>query len=172
MSGFWSSRRQSVHKFLHLGLAGDEGIHLLRFHGFGESGVDFLKLSGNGRKVADAFLHHFAHRARFVGQGFLFQIADGIAGGQHSLAVKGLIHTGQNFQQAGFARAVKAQHADLGPVEIGKGNVFQHFLLAVALGHTDHGINNLVRFVAHRLLRVWGPGARMHIVPRVSVRPG
>ena len=171
-AGFQIPDALGVHLLLHFGLPGDEGVHLLRLHGLGEFGVDFLKLPGDGRKVADALLHHFAHSARFTGQGLLLQITDGIAGGQHGFAVKGLVHTGQNFQQAGLARAVEAQHADLGPVKIGKRNVFQHFLLAVALGHADHGINNLVRFVAHRLLRVWDHGARAGIAYGASVWPG
>ena len=44
-----------VHQFLHLGLTLDEGVHLLRFHGFGETGIDFLELLGDG--------HEFAHTA-------------------------------------------------------------------------------------------------------------
>ena len=142
-----------VHQFLHLGLALDEGVHLLRFHGFGETGIDFLELPGDGHEFAHALFHHLAHGAGLPGQGFLLQIADGVAGSQHGLAVKGFVHTGQDLQQAGLARAVEAQDADLGPVEVREGDVLQHFFLAVALGHADHGINDLVRFVAHSILK-------------------
>ena len=138
-----------VHEFLHFGLTGDEGVHLVRFHGLGELGVDFFKFAGNGGEVAHAVFHHFAHGAGFVLERLLFQIADGVAWGQHGLAVKGLIHARQNAQQAGFTRAVQTKHADFGPVKVRKRNVFQHFLLAMTLGDADHGINNFVRFVTH-----------------------
>ena len=138
-----------VHEFLHFGLTGDQRVHFVRFHGLGELGVDFFKFAGDGGELAHAVFNNLAHGAGFFLQRFLFKVADGVAGGQHGFAVKGLIHPCQNAQQAGFTRAVQTKHADFGPVKIGKRNVFQHFLLAMALGDADHGINNLVRFVAH-----------------------
>ena len=53
---------------------------------------------------------------------------ENLAGGYGmGLAVKGFVHTGQDLQQARLARAVEAQNADLGPVEVRKGDVLQHF---------------------------------------------
>ncbi len=138
-----------VHLLLHLALALDEGVHLVRLHGLGEFGVDLLEFLHEIDHVLHAFFHHLAHGAGFVHQRFLLQVADGEARREHGLAVEVGVHPGQDLQQRRLARAVQAQHADLGAVEVGKGNVLQHLALAVALGDADHRIDDLVRFVAH-----------------------
>ena len=101
-------------------------------------------------KLLRPFLHDFTDGPRFVDQRFLLQITDGIAGSQHSLSFKGLIHARKDLQQRRCARSVQAEDTDLRAVEIGKGNIFQHFTLPMTLGHADHGINNLIGFVARK----------------------
>ena len=145
-----------VHFLLNLGLLLNEGVHFLRFHGLGKTGVDGLKGVGNGLEPGHALLDDLAHGARLSGQRLLLQIADSISRRQHGLAVKGGIHARQNLQQTGLARAVQPQHANLRTVEIGKADILQHFLLTVTLGHADHGIDNLIRFVAHQNILIGG----------------
>ena len=140
-----------IHELLHLPLAFDEFIHFLRLHGLGEFGVDLFELLDQINKLLRPFLHDFTDGPHFVDQRFLLQITDGIAGSQHSLSFKGLIHARKDLQQRRFARSVQAEDADLRAVEIGKGNIFQHFTLPMTLGHADHGINNLIGFVAHEI---------------------
>ena len=132
-------------------MAFDELIHFLRLHRLGEFGIDLLELLDQINKLLRPFLNDFADGSRFVDQRFLLQIADGIAGSQHGLPLKGLIHACEDLQQGGFARSVQAENTDLRAIKIGKGNIFQHFTLPMTLGHADHGINNLVRFVAHEI---------------------
>ncbi len=145
-----------VHFLLHLGLALDEGVHGIVVHGFGKLGVDVLELLDNGLELGNAVLDHLAHGARLAGQRLLLQVAYGVARGEHGLAVELLVDAGKDLQQAGLACAVEAQNADLGAVEVGKGDVLQHFLLTVAFGNADHGVDNLVRFVAQSCLAMGG----------------
>ncbi len=144
-----------IHLFLHLALALDEGVHFLRLHGLGEFGVDGLEFIANGREFGNALFNHFAHAARFIHQRLLLQVADGEAGGEHGFTVKALIHPGQYFQKRTLARAVQAEHADFRAVEVGKRDVLKDFFLPVPLGHANHGIDNLVRFVAHASPLSW-----------------
>jgi len=54
-----------------------------------------------------------------------------------------------NLQERAFARTVEAQHADFGAVEKGQGNVLDDRLLVVEPGYLQHGIDDLIWFVAH-----------------------
>ena len=62
----------------------------------------------------------------------LLEEADRVAGARADLALEVLVHAGEDLQQRGFARAVEAQDADLGAVEVGEVDVLEDDLLLVA----------------------------------------
>ena len=82
-----------------------------------------------------------------MGKGFLFEIADGVARGQHRLAFEGRVHAGEDLEQCGFSCAVEAEDADFGGIKIGKGNVLENFFLTMTFGNADHGVDDFIRFV-------------------------
>ena len=153
-----------IHLFLDLCLALDESVHGIVVHGFRKLCVDLLELLGNGLEGGNTVFHNLAHCAGLVAQRLLLKVANGVARGQHCLAVKGIVHAGKDFQKRGLACAVEAKHADLGAVEVGEADVLEDFLLSMTLAHAYHGVDNLVRFVvvAQNNLRIYGlkcPGA-------------
>ena len=96
-----------------------------------------------------ALFHDFFYRLGIVQLRLLLEEPDGIPGGEDGPAVELLVHPCEDAQQGALARAVEAQNPDLGPVEIGDGNVLEHGFLVIGLAHPDHGIDDLVRFCAH-----------------------
>ena len=99
--------------------------------------------------LLDPLLHDFAHALLHVDQGLLFQVADSEAISENGFAVKLLVLAGQDAQQRGLAGSVEADHADLGAVKIGEGDLFKDRFLVVILADPDHGIDDFVGLVAH-----------------------
>ncbi len=92
-----------------------------------------------------AFLDDFAHGARLVQQWLLLQVADGVAGREHRLAQILIILAGHDAQQGALAGAVEAQHANLGPIEVGQVNVAQDCAIRRDdFAHADHGVDDFV----------------------------
>ena len=83
-------------------------------------------------------------------QRFLFEITDGEAGRDDSLAVDLFIDAGEYAEQRRLARAVQTDDANLRAVEVGKVDVFEDRLLVVKLTDADHGIDDFVWFSAHK----------------------
>ncbi len=103
--------------------------------------VEFLLRHGDG---GQRFLDVAAHRLVRVERRFLGQEADVEAGLGPRLALDFGIHPGHDAQQAGFARTVEAEHADLGAGEEGQGDVFQDNALGRDhLAHAVHGVDVL-----------------------------
>jgi hypothetical protein len=94
-------------------------------------------------------LDDLADGLRVVQLRFLFEKADGMAGGEDRFADEILVDAGQDPQERALSRAVQPQDADLRPVEIRKVNVLQNRFFLVDLAHTDHGVDHLVRVVRH-----------------------
>jgi len=77
--------------------------------------------------------------------GLLLEEADLDAVGGPGLAVEVLVAAGHDLQQAGFARAVDAEHADLGAGEEGQGDVLEELLATGKnLGELLHDVDVLV----------------------------
>lgn len=66
------------------------------------------------------------------------------------LAQKLRVEAGHDLQERALSRAVEADNADLGAVEIAEGDVLEDLLRAVDLAHAHHRIDDLVRFVLLR----------------------
>ncbi len=96
--------------------------------------------------LGDAFHDVFANRLRRVQLRFLLEVADAGALGDPGLAVIVLVEAGHDLQQRGFARAVDAQHADLGVRIEGEVDVIEHLPVArIGLRQALHEIDELTR---------------------------
>ena len=152
-----------VELVLHLGLAVDERLHGVIVHGLGELLVDRVEFIEQVHGGLGPLLDDLAHRFVRVERGLLGQVVDGEPLGEDGLALEFGVDAGKDAQQRTLARAVQAEHADLGAVEIGQGDVFEDLLLVVLLADTDHRVDDLVRFTGHGwvLLRGgWGAADR------------
>ena len=138
-----------VELVLHLGLAVDERLHGVVVHGLGELLVDGVELVEQVHRGLGALPDDLAHRLLRVERRLLGQVVDGVAFGENGLALVLPVDAGEDAQQRTLARAVQAEHADLGAVEVGQGDVFEDLLLVVLLAHFDHRVDDLVRFAGH-----------------------
>lgn len=112
--------------------------------GLGVSGVHLFQLGLGGKHFAHGLFHTLAHRVLRVELGFLGQVADLDPRHGDGFAFDFLVHTRHDLEQGGFARAVQAQHADLGAGEEAQGDVFQDLPLGRhGLGDAVHRINVL-----------------------------
>jgi hypothetical protein len=140
-----------VELVLQLALVFDELVHLFRRKLFAEAGVKLVELAQGIDDLLRPLFDDGPHGARLVQQRLLFQEADGVAGVEDRLADVVLIDAGHDAQQAALARAVEAQHADLGPIEVGQRNVAQDDAIGRDdLAHADHGVDDFV--VGHSLV--------------------
>ncbi len=89
---------------------------------------------------------HLTHGLFRIELRLLFENSDGVARRNHDFAHELLVHASHDPEERALARAVQAQDADLGAVEVGKVDVLQHRLLVVKLAHPHHGVDDLVRF--------------------------
>ena len=124
----------------------------------------------------DAEHHVAAHVERAVELRLLRQVADARALGDPRLAVIFLVHPGHDLQQGGLARAVDAEHADLGVGVEGQVNVVENLLAAgPLLGEALHMVDELPR---HRRVRPvlpvngsWRPFSRGRALNPALCRP-
>ncbi len=149
-------------------LPGVEGVELVlnhclalaeRFHvgiGLGEGGVDLFEFLEQIDGLLHALLDHFAHRLGAVDQGLLLEEADAVAVGKDRLAVELLVDAGHDPEQGRLTGAIETEHADLGAVEIGEGNVLDDRLAVVVLVDPDHRVDNFLGIFAHEFV----PGER------------
>ena len=112
--------------------------------GLGEFGVDLVEAGQHLDDGLHGLLHDLDDGLGFIELGFLLEQANGVAFGRGDLADVVLVHAGDDAQQRGFARAVQAEHADLGAVIEAERDVAQdHF---VADGdeppHFVHGVDD------------------------------
>jgi hypothetical protein len=92
-------------------------VHLVVFERFGKLLADLVVALDELHHLAEAFLDDLAHAAAGGEVGFLRQKADADAGLRSGLALEFLVDAGHDPQQRGLARAVQAEHADLGAGE-------------------------------------------------------
>ena len=121
-----------VEGILKLGLTLDEFIHLVgvfKHIGVAECGVDLVELFEEIHHGLDAFTHHFDYRLLRVELRLLLQIAYGIAGSEHYLALNIAVETGDNLQKRRFTGAVQTDNADLGAIEKRQIYVFKYLFL-------------------------------------------
>jgi hypothetical protein len=106
-----------------LGLLGGQGVEVGVRLGIG--GIDLFQPLLRGQGAADALLHRLAHGLFGVELGLLRQVADLQARHRDGFALDVLVQARHDLEQGGLARAVQAQHADLGAGEEGQGDVLQ-----------------------------------------------
>ncbi len=116
---------------LQLGLLLGQGVEISVRLGVG--GIDGIQALQGGLDMAQGLLDIAAHILGGVELGLLGQEADLDAGLRPGLALDLGVEAGHDAQQGGFARAVDAEHADLGAGEEGQGDVAQDH----ALGRHD-----------------------------------
>ena len=117
--------------------SGDDGFEFGLFGGqsvkvrvgFAVGGVDLVQALLGGQRATDAFFHRFTHALLGVELWFLRQVSDLETGHRDGFAFDVLVEAGHDFQQRGLARAVQAQHADLGAGEEGQRDVLQDLSL-------------------------------------------
>ena len=112
--------------------------------GFGVGGVHLVESLTRGIDLAQRLLHAGAHRGLGLQRRLLWQVANFDPRHGGGLALDFGVHTRHDAQQRGFARAVQAQHTDLGPREKRQRNVFENeFFGWDDLAHPVHGVNVL-----------------------------
>jgi len=125
-----------------LALLGGQGIEIGVFVGVGR--VDLVEALFGGQHAADAFFNGLADRLLGVHHGLLGQVADLDAGHRDGFALDVLVHARHDLEEGGLARAVHAQHADLGAREETQGDVFEDLpLRGNDLPDSVHGENVL-----------------------------
>ena len=98
-----------------LGLLGGELVEIGVRLGVG--GVDLVELLLRLEHFAQALFDRLAHGLLGIELRLLRQIADVQVRHRHGFAFDVLVHAGHDLQQGRFARAVQAEHADLGAGE-------------------------------------------------------
>ncbi|MNS54791.1 hypothetical protein D3C72_876050 [compost metagenome] len=110
----------------------------------GISRVDLVELLARLEHAAERLFHGLAHGLLGVELRFLRQVADVQVRHRRGLALDLLVEAGHDLEQRGLARAVQAQHADLGAGEERQRDVLQDVTLGRDdLAHAVHGENVL-----------------------------
>ena len=99
---------------LQLGLLFEQLVHLVVVHGFGELVADLIEARDLRERSAETFHHDAAHVLVRIELRLLRQITDLDAGLRARLAFEIGVYPAHDLEQGGFARAVEAEHADLG----------------------------------------------------------
>ena len=110
---------------LQLGLLLEQLVHLLVVHGLGEPVADLVEARDLRERAAETFHHDAAHVLVRIELRFLRQVADLDAGLRARFAFEVGVDPAHDLEQRGFARAVEAEHADLGAGEKRKTDVAQ-----------------------------------------------
>ena len=111
--------------------------------------IHLVEALRRGKNVADAFLDDAAHRRVGIELRLLRQEADAHVGHRHRFAVVFLVLARHDLQQAGLARSVQAQDANLGAWKERQRNILQDDALGRDdLAHTIHRVNVLSHGIA------------------------
>jgi hypothetical protein len=136
---------------LELGLLGDQRLHLLGRDLLAEAGADGLEAVEQRLGAGEALEHVAEHVLLGIERRLLLQVADRDALSRPGLAGDVLVEAGHDLEQGRLARAVEAEHADLGAREERQPDVVQHLAAArVDLGQALHHVDVLIG--GHRLL--------------------
>jgi hypothetical protein len=132
--------------------AGDDGLQLSLLSGqrvkvgirLAVGGVHGFKACLGCEHITHTGFHAFTHSVRVIELGFLRQVADVQVGHGHGLALDLGVQTGHDLEQGGLARAIGAQHADLGAREKAQRHILQNLTLGWnGLADLVHGENVL-----------------------------
>ena len=121
---------------LHPGLLGQQLFHLGVAQRLAEAGVDLVVALNNARVDCDRFFDVAQHVLVGIELRLLRHEADGKTAGQLGFAFEILVDAGHDSQQGALARAVAAQHADLGAGIKRQPDILEHFALGDFLGQT------------------------------------
>ncbi|MNR24230.1 hypothetical protein D3C85_1412990 [compost metagenome] len=131
---------------------GDDGFQVSLLSGqrvevgvrLGVGGVDLVQALLGGDDGAQAFFNRLAHRVLGVQLRFLRQVADVQARHGDGFAFDLFIDASHDLQQRRLARAVQAQHADLGARKKRKRDIAQNLPLGRHdLADAVHGVDVL-----------------------------
>ena len=127
----------------------DEAVHLVVVHRLHELEGNLVVFGQDVHDGLNTLLHHFQNGFFRIHLRFLLQVAHAVARGPDHLSLVGFLHACDNFEQGGLTGAVKADNADLGPVEEAQVDVFEDDFIVVGkhFPHTVHRENN--GFVCH-----------------------
>ena len=115
--------------------------------GLGVGGIDFVQFLPRLQHLAQALLDRLAHGLVRVELRLLRQIADRHIGHGNGLALDVLVQPGHDLEHGGLARAVQAEHADLGAGEKAERDVLEDLALGRNdLAHAVHGEDVLSHF--------------------------
>ena len=112
--------------------------------GFGIGSVNLVQACLGVLDAADRFFHHFANGLVRIKLRLLRQVADIQLRHRPRFAIEFGVDTRHDFQQGGLARAVEAEHADLGAGKERQGDVLEDFTLRRNdFAEPVHGIDEL-----------------------------
>ncbi|MCY1217946.1 hypothetical protein D9M72_298770 [compost metagenome] len=125
-----------------LGLVGGQCVEVGVRFGIGR--VDLVELLARLEHAAQRLFHRFAHGLLGIELRFLWQVADVQVRHRRGFALDFLVEAGHDLEYRGLARAVQAQHADLGAGKERQRDVLQDVTLGRDdLAHAVHGENVL-----------------------------
>ena len=115
--------------------------------------ADRLVIPKHGHQFLPPLLYDFFHGLRGIELRFLLQQSHGVAFGEGDFSRVIFVDATDNAQQGAFAGAVRAEHANFGPVIEGQVNVLQHLpLRRMHPAHANQRKNNLLVARCHMLL--------------------
>ena len=142
---------------LQFGLLFEQRVHLIVAHRLRKAIADRVKALDLTEGFTDAFHDCGAHGVVIIQLRLLRQIAHADAGLGTRFAVYAGIDAGHDLQQRRLARAVEAQHADLGAGEKRQADIPQDDALGRHhLGDAIHGVDVLGHTLELACLDVWG----------------
>ena len=144
--------RQVVKLLLHCGLAVDECLHFIIAHRFGKFFIYPVELLQEIDCLLNTFFDDLTYCFFRIKMRFLVEIIDRQARCKYGLPVVILVDSREYSQKCTFAGSVQPQHADLGSVEVGKGDVFQNWFAVIIFTDLDHRIDDLFIIGAHMSL--------------------
>ena len=117
--------------------------HVVVRIGLGELGRDRVEPVDHRLGLGDPVLDVLQHGLGLVEVGLLHEDPDGVPLHQHGLAVGQLVHPGHDLDQAGLARPVGADDADLRSRQERQRDVVEDDLVAVRLAGLAEGVDEL-----------------------------
>ena len=111
--------------------------------GIGHLGRDVVEAVDHGLGLRHALLDVFQDGLGLVEHGLLHEDAHGEARGENRVAIGHLVDAGHDLEERGLARAVGADHADLGSRQEGQRHVVEDDLVAVRLACLAEGVDEL-----------------------------
>ena len=119
-----------------------QGVHFVwvfEHFGVAKAFVDFLEFLEQVDRLADALLDDLLDRPPGLQMRVLLEVAHRVAGREDNFALIVFVESGDDLEQGGFAGAIESDDANLGAIEEGEVDVFQHlFLGREGFAHAHH----------------------------------